>query len=185
MFTFPRALPNKRLEQLRGRTFGEGKEEVDDLDKLPSFCVCAAPSRSTSSLCTCAVSGNNELFQGGGGLMTITDYVLLGFLLIGNGFAFSQMRRIQELERKLNLVLTQLGIDPNAEVAPSSDVISLAVDPQKRIEAIKAYRTQTGASVDVAAAVIDKIAASAKRAGAQQSVRATAGVEPSFSKGGS
>ena len=49
--------------------------------------------------------------------MTVLNYVLLAFLLAGNGFAFSYMRRIQELERKLNLVLTQLGIDPNSQVA--------------------------------------------------------------------
>lgn len=97
--------------------------------------------------------------------MTIVECILLALLVIGNGFAFSHTRRIQELERKLNLVLTHLGIDPNAEVAPSSHVISLAVDPRKRIEAIKAYRIQTGAGLEVAAAMIDKIAANAKRPG--------------------
>ena len=50
MFIFLRALPNKRLEQSRGRVFGGGKEEVDDLDKLPSFRGSAAPRYSTSSL---------------------------------------------------------------------------------------------------------------------------------------
>jgi hypothetical protein len=77
--------------------------------------------------------------------VTITECVLL-FLLSANGaYIFSHMRRIQEVERKLNLVLTHLGIDPNAQVAPSSHVMNLAKDPRKRIEAIKAYREQTGA----------------------------------------
>jgi ribosomal protein L7/L12 len=98
--------------------------------------------------------------------MTIPDYVLLACLLIANGLAFSHTRGIQELERKLNLVLTHLGIDPTAQVAPSSHVIILAADPQQRIEAIKAYREQTGAGLKEAVAVIDKIAASAKGAGA-------------------
>jgi len=98
--------------------------------------------------------------------MTIPDYVLLAFLLIANGLAFSHARRIQEMERKLNLVLTHLGIDPTAHVAPSNHVMSLAADPRKRIEAIKAYREQTGAGLKEAVAVIDKVAASAKGTGA-------------------
>jgi ribosomal protein L7/L12 len=53
-----------------------------------------------------------------------------------------------------------------AQVAPSNHVMSLAADPRKRIEAIKAYREQTGAGLKVAVAVVDKIAASAKEAGA-------------------
>jgi len=94
--------------------------------------------------------------------MTISYYVLLALLLGGNGFAFSYLRRIQELERKLNLVLTHLGIDPSVRVAPSSHVIDLATDPRKRIEAIKAYREQTGAGLKEALAIIDEIAANTK-----------------------
>jgi hypothetical protein len=44
--------------------------------------------------------------------------------------------------------------------------MSLAADPQQRIEAIKAYREQTGAGLKEAVAVIDKVAASAKGVGA-------------------
>ena len=94
--------------------------------------------------------------------MTTTEYVL-AFLLSANALSlFSHMRRIQDMERKLNLVLAHLGIDPNAQVAPSSHVMSLAADPRQRIEAIKAYRQQTGASLKEAVAVIDKLAASVK-----------------------
>ena len=91
--------------------------------------------------------------------MTFTDYVLLAFVVIANGISFSYARRI--LERKLNLVLAHLGIDPSAQVAPSSHVMSLAADPKQRIAAVKAYREQTGAGLKEAVAVIDKIAASA------------------------
>jgi|ERR1700723_3254920 ribosomal protein L7/L12 len=98
--------------------------------------------------------------------MTITEFVLLAFLVVANGFAFSHTRRIQELERKINLVLSHLGIDPDAEVPPSSHVIELASDPRQRIAAIKAYRQQTGAALKVAMDVVDKIAASGKEAGA-------------------
>jgi ribosomal protein L7/L12 len=98
--------------------------------------------------------------------MTITEYVL-AFLLSANGaYIFNHMRRIQEVERKLNLVLTHLGIDPSVQIAPSSHVMSLAADPKQRIAAIKAYREQTGAGLKESVAVIDKIAAGANGAGA-------------------
>jgi ribosomal protein L7/L12 len=96
--------------------------------------------------------------------MTITDCVLIILLGASGVSLFGYMRRIQEVERKLNLVLTHLGIDPNARVAPSSHVLSLASDPRKRIEAIKAYREQTGAGLKQAMEVVDKIAASTKEA---------------------
>ena len=95
--------------------------------------------------------------------MTTAEY-FLAFLFCANGlFNFGYMRRIQELERKMNLALTQLGIDPNVRIAPSSQVMSLAADPRKRIEAIKAYREQTGAGLKEAVEVVDKLAASTKQ----------------------
>ena len=99
--------------------------------------------------------------------MTIPEY-MLAFLLIGNAVALLTTRtgNMQNVERKLNLVLAHLGIDPTAQIAPSSGVISLAADPRQRIEAIKAYRMQTGAGLKEAAAVIDKIAASVQGSGA-------------------
>jgi ribosomal protein L7/L12 len=99
--------------------------------------------------------------------MTIPEY-LLAFLLIANVISLlsNRTRHIQDVERKLNLILVHLGIDPTAQVAPSSRVMGLAADPRQRVEAIKAYRMQTGAGLKEAAAVIDKIAASAKGSGA-------------------
>ena len=97
--------------------------------------------------------------------MTVTDCVLLALLVMANGLALTHTRRIQELERKINLVLSHLGIDPTAEVAPSSHVIDLASDPRHRIAAMKAYREQTGAGIRQAKAVIDKLVANTKEAG--------------------
>jgi ribosomal protein L7/L12 len=99
--------------------------------------------------------------------MTVPEY-WLAFLLVGSVIAafFNHVRRLQDVERKLNLLLAHLGIDPTAVVPPSSHVVSLAKDPQQRIAAIKAYRQQTGAGLKEAAAVIEKIAAGAKGAGA-------------------
>jgi ribosomal protein L7/L12 len=101
--------------------------------------------------------------------MTISNYALAFFLALNAvAFFFSHSRRIQEVERKLNLVLTHLGIDPTAQVdrsalaSPSSHVMSLAADPRRRIDAIKAYREQTGADLKTAMQVVDSVAASAK-----------------------
>jgi ribosomal protein L7/L12 len=136
------------------------------VDKAASVVVGATGRRSDSSLCAGANADVNDLVQAGGSLMTITEFVLLILLSANGASLFSQMRRIQEIERKLNLVLTHFGIDPNVQVAPSTHVIGLAVDPKQRIAAIKAYREQTGAGLKEAVAVVDKIAASAKEADA-------------------
>jgi ribosomal protein L7/L12 len=110
---------------------------------------------------------SSELIYTGDELMTISEY-MLGFLLIANAIALlsNRTRQLPDVERKLNLVLAHFGIDPTAEVAPSDRVTSLASDPRQRIEAIKAYRMQTGAGLKESAAVIDRIAASAKGSGA-------------------
>jgi ribosomal protein L7/L12 len=99
--------------------------------------------------------------------MTIPEYIF-AFLLAANaiGAFVSRARRLQDVERKLNLVLAHLGIDPTAELSPSSHVVNLATDPQQRIAAIKAYRLQTGAGLKDAVAVIDRIASGSNGAGA-------------------
>jgi ribosomal protein L7/L12 len=99
--------------------------------------------------------------------MTISEY-LVAFLLVVSaiGAAFSHARRLHEVERKLNLVLAHLGIDPMAQIIPSGHVISLATDPRQRIAAIRAYRQQSGAGLKEAVAVIDRIAGGSNGAGA-------------------
>jgi len=99
--------------------------------------------------------------------MTIPEYIF-AFLLVANaiGAFVGNARRFQDVERKLNLVLAHLGIDPTAQVNPSSDVINLAADPRQRIAAIRAYRLQTGAGLKEAVAVIDRIASGSNGAGA-------------------
>ena len=95
--------------------------------------------------------------------MTNVEY-FLAFLLVANVIAtfFSHTRRLQDVDHKLNLVLLHFGIDPTAIVPPSNHVIALAADPKQRIEAIRAYRQQTGADIKAAVAMIDKIASDAK-----------------------
>jgi ribosomal protein L7/L12 len=99
--------------------------------------------------------------------MTIPEYIL-GFLLVANVMAsiFGRTRSLQDVERKMNLVLRHLGIDPSAQVPPSSEVVSLAADPKQRIAAIRAYRLESGSGLKEAAAVIDRIATGSNVSGA-------------------
>ena len=90
--------------------------------------------------------------------MTISEYIFAILLVANVGALVGHGRRFQDVERKLNLVLAHLGIDPKAQVNPSSEVIDLAADPRQRIAAIRAYRQQSGAGLKEAVAVIDGIA---------------------------
>jgi ribosomal protein L7/L12 len=101
--------------------------------------------------------------------MSIPEYILT-FLLVANVIVacLSNARRLRDMERKLDLLLARLHIDPTSQVNPSNRVISLAADPQQRIAAIKAYRGETGADLREAAAVIDTIAAASKARRAQE-----------------
>ena len=55
--------------------------------------------------------------------MTIPEY-FLAFLLVANIIAvyFSNARRLQDVERKLNLLLARLDVDPTSQVSPSSQI---------------------------------------------------------------
>ena len=91
--------------------------------------------------------------------MTIMEYSLSGFLLATViAWAVEHSRRLRDVERKVTVLLCHFKIDPNSPVEPSSHVHTLALDPEQRIAAIKAYRIQTGAGLREAAAVIDEIA---------------------------
>jgi hypothetical protein len=59
------------------------------------------PSTTDSWLCTPTPSDSSAFLQRSSEFITIPYYVLLALLLGGNGFAFSYVRRVQELEQKL------------------------------------------------------------------------------------
>jgi ribosomal protein L7/L12 len=67
------------------------------------------------------------------------------------------VNRLAEVERKINLLLEKLGVDPHASVAPSQAVEELARDPARKIAAIRRYRRETGAGLKDAAKVIEAI----------------------------
>ena len=66
-------------------------------------------------------------------------------------------RRLREQDHKLDLLLRQAGIDPLRPAEPSDRVRTLALQPSQRIEAIRAYRQETGADVRAAVAMIDSL----------------------------
>jgi ribosomal protein L7/L12 len=84
-------------------------------------------------------------------------FVLLAFFLLSSR-SVSRSRetaRLAAIERKLDLVMRHLGIeDPAAE---SPDVLGPLMQG-RRIEAIKAYREQTGTTLADAKAAVDQIA---------------------------
>lgn len=97
--------------------------------------------------------------------MTVPEYWLAGLLLATVIVWFiDHARRLRGVERKLNLLLAHFEIDLASSVKPSNHVISLAADPQQRMAAIKAYRSETGAGLKEAASVIEKIARSGNEA---------------------
>jgi len=54
---------------------------------------------------------------------------------------------IARIERKLDMLLRDRGIDPRQHLQMSERVKQLANDPAGKIEAIKAYREETGAGL--------------------------------------
>ena len=79
---------------------------------------------------------------------------LLAFAFSGYSGAIARIRRI---ERKVNLLLNHAGVDPISE-----RVKQLATDPSRRIEAIKAYRDETGAGLAEAKQAVETSSASGK-----------------------
>lgn len=55
--------------------------------------------------------------------------------------------RLARVEGKLNALLRHFHLDPAPGFALSERVMELARDPAKKIEAIKAYREETGAGL--------------------------------------
>ena len=85
---------------------------------------------------------------------------LLTFALVLGAY---QLLRIQERlrvqEAKLDALLKHLGIIDDSLAEPSDQIKEMAKDPRRRIEAIKAYRIQTGAGLKEAKEVIEALAA--------------------------
>jgi hypothetical protein len=73
----------------------------------------------------------------------------LAFLLLltALGSYWDTAARIGRIERKLNLLIRHSGIDSLQGMPVSERVKQIASDPARKIEAIKVYREETGASL--------------------------------------
>jgi ribosomal protein L7/L12 len=67
--------------------------------------------------------------------------VLLLFVM---GSWMDMKARVGRIEQKLNALLQHHGVEPTHGLALSDRVKQLAADPARKIEAIKAYREETG-----------------------------------------
>jgi hypothetical protein len=83
------------------------------------------------------------------------DFAIIAVIVIafaGGSALFSlskaaDSRQLQRIEGKLNLIIKHLGLEytDSAILLPLSDEVkALANDPRQKIQAIKAYREQTG-----------------------------------------
>lgn len=67
-------------------------------------------------------------------------------------------RWMQEFERKIDLVLNRFELNPGTQPMPEFvRAITALVTQGNKIEAIKVYRTQTGASLDEAKRFVDSL----------------------------
>jgi hypothetical protein len=72
-------------------------------------------------------------------------------------------RKIEAMERKLDLLLKQLNIDiPDAPVAPGMDEVQAFIDQGNLMEAIKAYRVRFGGSLAEAKTAVEALARGGK-----------------------
>jgi len=81
--------------------------------------------------------------------MDATFWLVLGLFLVVLGSSWTTAGsnngwRLKRLERKVDLILNHLGLDPNQGVSPQ--VMELVKAGQK-IQAIRMYREQTGAGL--------------------------------------
>jgi ribosomal protein L7/L12 len=72
-------------------------------------------------------------------------------------------RRLREHAVSLDRLLRHAGINPSKPAEPSERVKVLAQQPSQRIEAIKAYREETGADLRSAKAMIESLQNSTAR----------------------
>jgi ribosomal protein L7/L12 len=83
--------------------------------------------------------------------------IFLGLPLMLLVYQFIRLNeRLKQNEGKLDALLKHFEIEWGAFSEPSELVKKLAQDPSTRIQAIKAYREQTGAGLKEAKEVVDR-----------------------------
>lgn len=86
----------------------------------------------------------------------------MGAIALGVYYLSQILERIQSTESKLDAVLKHLGGECGKFFEPSDHVKELAKNPRSRINAIKAYREQTGLGLKDARDAIEKLVAESK-----------------------
>lgn len=76
-------------------------------------------------------------------------------VLATRGIVARTQARLHRLEHRLSLLLRHFNIDPAAGSPLSDRVRGLADDPARKIEAIRAYREETGAGLAEAKAAVE------------------------------
>jgi hypothetical protein len=84
-------------------------------------------------------------------LLVVVVVILVAGVSYGNMTA-----RLRGIERKLNALLRHQGVDPTRGLPLSDRVKELASDPQRKIQAIKAYCEETGAGLAEAKEAIEE-----------------------------
>jgi ribosomal protein L7/L12 len=84
----------------------------------------------------------------------------VGILLVVLALYSSMTARFRGIERKLNALLRHHGVDPLQGLVISDRVKQLAADPARKIEAIKAYREETGAGLAEAKEAVEAFVSS-------------------------
>ena len=85
--------------------------------------------------------------------------LLIAFAFITSYQLACIVRSTQVTAAMMKRLLAQHGIDWEAAAEPSAKVRELASLPAMRVEAIKAYREQTGLDLKAAKAVVDRLRA--------------------------
>jgi hypothetical protein len=91
--------------------------------------------------------------------MDATFWLVVALCLVVLGSSWTDARsnnvgRLGRLERKVDLILKHLGLDPNQEV--NLEILELMKSGQK-IQAIKLYRKQTGAGLKEAKDYVESL----------------------------
>jgi hypothetical protein len=81
--------------------------------------------------------------------------VAISILVLALYSYWATTARLRGIERKLNALLRHHGVDPTRGLPLSDRVKQLAADPARKIEAIQAYREETGAGLAEAKEAID------------------------------
>lgn len=87
------------------------------------------------------------------------DYTLMLLIVMGAAVIATLQglsRRLAAMHARQELLLRHLGL---TDGEPSAEVRALALDPKRRIDAIRLYREQTGKELKQAVEAIDRLSA--------------------------